>query len=125
MNAIDKLMMFHMAVSDVEKSRQFYTQKLGFTTTSDSRDFNPGTDRWVSIRPPGGGATINLTNVFENMKPGSLKLYLSTPDIQAAYKELMARGVTPSDQITQAAWGTSFGFDDPDGNHWRVVETKG
>ena len=26
------------------------------------------------------------------MKPGSMKLYLSTPDIEAAYKELKAKG---------------------------------
>ncbi len=124
MGAIDKISMMHMAVSDVDKAKAFYTEKLGFKATSDSKDFAPGKDRWVSIVPPGGGTSINLTNVFENMKPGSMKLYLSTSDIQAAYKELKAKGVQPTDEITQASWGTSFGFDDPDGNHWRVVESK-
>jgi uncharacterized glyoxalase superfamily protein PhnB len=55
---------------------------------------------------PGGGTSINLTNVFENMKPGSMKLYLSTPDIEAAYKELKAKGVKPTAEITHAGWGT-------------------
>ena len=30
MNTIDKLMMFHMAVSDMDKAKEFYTEKLGF-----------------------------------------------------------------------------------------------
>ncbi len=124
MGAIDKISMMHMAVNDVDKAKEFYTEKLGFKATSDSKDFVPGNDRWVSIVPPGGGTSINLTNAFENMKPGSMKLYLSTADIEAAYKELKARGVKPTDEITHAAWGTSFGFDDLDGNHWRVVESK-
>ena len=124
MGTIDKISMMHVAVRDVDKAKEFYTEKLGFKAVNDSRDFRPGDDRWVSIVPPGGGTSINLTNVFENMTPGSMKLYLSTPDIQAAFKDLQARGVTPTDEITPAAWGTSFGFDDPDGNHWRVVESK-
>jgi len=73
---------------------------------------------------PGGGTSINLTNVFENMKPGGMKLYLSTPDIEAAYKELKAKGVKPTAEITRAGWGTSFSFNDPDGNQWLVVESK-
>lgn len=67
---------------------------------------------------------MNLTNVFENMKPGSLKLYLSTPDIEEAYKELMAKGVKPTREITHESWGTSFGFNDPEGNQWLIVESK-
>ena len=37
---------------------------------------------------PGGGTSINLTTEHENMKPGTLKLYLSTPEIEAAYNQL-------------------------------------
>ena len=124
MATIDKLSMMHMAVTDMEKAKEFYTDKLGFTTASDSKDFMPGSDRWISIVPLGGGTSINLMNVFENMKPGSMKLYLSSSDIEAAYQELKAKGVKPTDEITHESWGTSFVFDDPDGNHWRVVESK-
>ena len=124
METIDKLSMMQMAVTDVDKAKEFYTDKLGFKAINDSKDFSQGSDRWVSIVPPGGGATINLTNVFENMKPGTMKLYLSTSDIEAAYKELKAKGVKLTSEITDDSWGKWFDFNDPDGNHWLIVQSK-
>jgi catechol 2,3-dioxygenase-like lactoylglutathione lyase family enzyme len=124
METIDKLSMLQMAVTDVDKAKAFYTDTLGFKATSDSKDFRPGTDRWVSIVPPGGGATITLTNVFENMKPGTMKLYLSTPDVEAAYKELNAKGVKANNKITDDSWGKWFDLNDPDGNRWLIVQSK-
>lgn len=131
MSAIDKLMMFSMAVSKMDELKSFYADKLGFKVTNDfaydqaqaAKAGVPAGSRWISVELP-GGTTINLTNVFENMKPGSLKLYLSAPDIEVAYKELKARGVKPTAEITRAGWGTSFSFNDPDGNQWLVVESK-
>lgn len=132
MNTIDKLMMFHMAVNQMDEVKDFYTQKLGFKVTSDfaydqaqaAQAGLPAGSRWISMELPGGGTSINLTNVFENMKPGGMKLYLSTPDIEAAYQDLKAKGVQPTSEIIRAGWGTSFGFQDPDGNQWLVVESK-
>ena len=72
---------------------------------------------------PGGGASLNLTTVHENMKPGTMKLYLSTPDIEAAYKELKAKGVEPTSEITDDGWGKWFGMSDPDGNKWLIVQS--
>ena len=84
----------------------------------------PAGSRWISMEFPGGGTSINLTNVYENMQPGTMKLYFSTPDIEAAYKELKSKGVKPTHEITRAGWGTSFDFRDPDGNQWLVVQAK-
>ena len=119
-------------VRDQDAALKFYTEKLGFKVTNDfaynadqaSQAGVAAGSRWISMQLPGGGTSLNLTNVFENMKPGSMKLYLSSPDIDAAYKELTARGVKPTAEITRAGWGTSFGFSDPDGNQWLVVESK-
>jgi uncharacterized glyoxalase superfamily protein PhnB len=132
MTTIDKLMMFHMAVSKIDEVKEFYTEKLGFKVMNDVT-YDQGQaaqagvaagSRWISMELPGGGTSINLTNVFENMKPGGMKLYLSTADIEAAYTELKAKGVKPTAEITRAGWGTSFSFTDPDGNQWLVVESK-
>lgn len=121
MNTIDKLMMFHMAVNDMDKVKEFYTKSLGFTVTADKEY---GGKRWVSMSLPGGGTSLNLTTEHENMKPGTMKLYLSTPDIQAAYKDLKAKGVEPKSEITDDQWGIWFDFNDPDSNHWFVVQAK-
>ncbi len=133
MKTLDKLTMLQMAADRIDEMKAFYTDKLGFKVTGDMRyDADqaakaglPAGARWISMELPGGGTSISLTNVYENMKPGAMKLYLSTPDIEAAFKELKARGVQPVDEILRAGWGTSFGFNDPDGNQWRVVEAKG
>ncbi len=72
MTTIDKLMMFHMAVSKMEEIKEFYTEKLGFKVTNDftydeaqaAKAGVPAGARWISMELPGGGTSINLTNVF-------------------------------------------------------------
>jgi len=121
MKTIDKLSMFHMAVNDMDKIKEFYTDMLGFASTAD-KEYDG--KRWVSMTLPGGGTSINLTTEHENMKPGTMKLYLSTPDVEAAYKELLAKGVKPTGKITDDQWGKWFDFNDPENNHWLIVQSK-
>ena len=94
MGAIDKLMILSMAVHNMDEAKQFYSDKLGFIVTSDFTP-DPAYDkqagipeggRWISLALPAGGASLTLTNVLENMHPGTIKLYPSTPDIQTAYQ---------------------------------------
>jgi len=118
--AVEKILMFTMAVTDMAKAKEFYADKLGFKVT---KDYGQGDQHWVSLDAPGGGASLNLTTVHENMKPGTMKLYLSTPDIEAAYKELKAKGVEPTSEITDDGWGKWFGMSDPDGNKWLIVQS--
>jgi catechol 2,3-dioxygenase-like lactoylglutathione lyase family enzyme len=127
MQVIDKLVMFHMAVNDMDKVKEFYEDKLGFKVTNDKAY---GDKRWVSMEFPGGGASINLTTVHENMKPGTYKLYLSSPDVEAAYEELVSKGVKPAKEIADdwGKWNGSedqggkwFEVTDPDGNHLLII----
>jgi predicted enzyme related to lactoylglutathione lyase len=118
--AVEKILMFHMAVTDMAKAKEFYAEKLGFKVT---KDYGQGDQHWVSLDAPGGGASLNLTTMHENMKPGTMKLYLSTPDIEAAYKELKAKGVEPTSEITDVNGVKYAGFSDPDGNQWLLVQS--
>jgi catechol 2,3-dioxygenase-like lactoylglutathione lyase family enzyme len=120
MKTIDQITMIQMAVSDMDKSKVFYTDKLGFTATGDN---GGGNQRWVSLALPGGGTSINLTTAFENLKPGSMKMYLSSPDLEATYKTLTAKGVKPAGEIKNDPWGKWFEVDDPDGNRWLIVQS--
>jgi catechol 2,3-dioxygenase-like lactoylglutathione lyase family enzyme len=117
---LDRLLMIHVAVSDMDKSKAFYTDKLGFNAT---QDYGHGGQRWVSLVLPGGGASINLTTFPENMKPGTMKLYFSTPDVEAAYKKLKAKGVKPTHEISDDSWGRWFSVADPDGDQVIVVQS--
>ncbi len=132
MTTIDKLTMLHMAAKNMDELKEFYTGTLGFRVTNDhaydkehaAQAGVPAGSRWISMELPGGGTSINLTNVYENMKPGSLKLYLSTPDIEATCNDLKAKGVKLAHEITHAGWSTFFDFADPEGNQWVVVQSK-
>jgi catechol 2,3-dioxygenase-like lactoylglutathione lyase family enzyme len=125
MKTIDKLIMFHMGVSDMDKSKKFYADTMGFEVT---KDYGQGDRHWVSLDLPGGGTSLNLTTALENLKPGTMKLYLSTPDIQAAYRQLTAKGVKPTSQIADDLYGPGsgvkwFSLDDPDGNQLFIVQS--
>ena len=73
MNTINKLRMFHMAVKDMDKLKEFYTEKLGFKVTSDfaydkaqaAQAGVPAGSRWISMEFPGGGTSMNLTKVLK------------------------------------------------------------
>jgi uncharacterized glyoxalase superfamily protein PhnB len=57
------------------------------------------------------------------MKPGTFKLYLSAADIQVAFKELTAKGIKAVNEIINVSWGRRFVSNDPDGNHWLIVQS--
>lgn len=132
MATLDKLTMLHMAVKNMDELKEFYTDKLGFKVNNDyaydeahaSQAGVPAGSRWISMELPGGGTSINLTNLVENMKPGGMKLYLSTPDIEKACSELESKGVELAHEITHAGWASSFDFLDPEGNQWVVIQSK-
>jgi predicted enzyme related to lactoylglutathione lyase len=118
-NIIDKITMFHLAVTDMARAKDFYG-RLGFSVI---QDYGQGDRHWVSMAAPGGGPAVNLTTAHENMKAGTMKLYLSTPDIGAAYEELKKRGISPTSPIADDSWGRWFGLSDPDGNRLLVVQS--
>lgn len=118
MQVADKLLMFSMAVSDMTKAKPFYVDKLGLKATTDFRQDD--NNWWVSVALPQGGVTITLTTNHENMKPGTMKLYVGTADVAAAHKELSGKGVKVSpilDDLFGPGSGVKwFSVADPDGN---------
>ncbi len=61
------------------------------------------------------------------MKPGTMTLYLSTSNIEAAYNELKAKGVKVNemkDDLYGPGSGVKwFDLNDPDGNRWLVAQS--
>jgi len=119
-------------VSDVDRAKAFYADKLGFAVDHDTRVGDGA--RLVQLTPPGSGCSVVVGegSVVPDMPPGSLKgLQLVVPDIRAARAELVARGVEVSD-VTKVAENPMPGpeldnvgfvfFSDPDGNGWAVQQ---
>jgi uncharacterized glyoxalase superfamily protein PhnB len=126
MKIIDKLTMFYMAVNDMDKAKEFYVDKLGFTVTNDYRQDDK--NWWVSLKLPGGGTSFTISTVHGNMKPGSMQLYVSSPDIQAAYKQLTEKDAQSTSEIKDDLYGPGsgvkwFSIKDPDGNIWMIAQS--
>ena len=121
-------------VSDVDRAKAFYGEKVGFhvdhdTTVSDEM-------RIVQLTPPGSGCSIVVGKGMADMPPGSLRgLQLVVSDIRAAHAQLVARGVDVSEVQVYDVGGlrpTREGddlnnvgfvhFSDPDGNGWAVQQ---
>jgi catechol 2,3-dioxygenase-like lactoylglutathione lyase family enzyme len=122
--ADEKILMLSMAVADMAKAKAFYADQLGWSVTN---DVGQGARHWVSLQLPGGGVSLTLTTMHENMKPGTMKLYLSTSNIEAAYNELKAKSVRVN-EVKDDLYGPGsgvkwFNLEDPDGNQWLMVQS--
>jgi catechol 2,3-dioxygenase-like lactoylglutathione lyase family enzyme len=119
-------------VSDVDRAKSFYADRLGFNVDHDSR-ISEG-NRIVQLTPPGSGCSIVIgEGVLPPMPPGSLKgLQLVVNDIHKAHAELAERGVDVSDvqvigenprPVPDPLDNVGFVFfSDPDGNGWAVQQ---
>jgi catechol 2,3-dioxygenase-like lactoylglutathione lyase family enzyme len=141
-----KLEIVVIPVSDVERSKQFYTG-LGWRLDADFAF--PDGFRVIQFTPPGSGASVIFGTNVTSARPGSAQgLYLIVSDIEAARQELLARGVKVSEVFhggSDVHTGTDephlFGsvrvsgpdperrsyfslasFSDPDGNGWLLQE---
>lgn len=106
--ALTNLEVISVPVSDQDRAKSFYTEKLGFSVDMDS-SFADGSMRWVMLRPPGSRTGITLVTWFDTMPAGSLKgSVLGCDDLEETLAELAARGVTfAEDEIQEAPWGMS------------------
>lgn len=119
-------------VSDLDRAKEFYAEKLGFEVDHDTRIGDDA--RIVQLTPPGSGCSIVIGNGgVPEMAPGSLKgLQLVVPDIEAARAELVERGVEVSEvralgenprPTPEPLDNVGFVFfTDPDGNAWAVQQ---
>jgi catechol 2,3-dioxygenase-like lactoylglutathione lyase family enzyme len=119
-------------VSDVDRAKAFYAERLGFHVDHDTK-VSEG-NRIVQLTPAGSGCSIVLgEGIVPDMQPGSLKgLQLVVPDIRAARAQLEQRGVevgdievvgeSPTPQPDPLDNVGFVFFSDPDGNGWAVQQ---
>jgi catechol 2,3-dioxygenase-like lactoylglutathione lyase family enzyme len=115
-----------LPVSDIDRSIEFYRDKVGFHLDHDTKNEHMHV---TQLTPQGSGCSIVFGDLppHKEMTPGSMKsLQLVVADAKAGREELVGRGVECSELmvIDPADGGTFFGFSDPDGNTWAVQEIK-
>jgi catechol 2,3-dioxygenase-like lactoylglutathione lyase family enzyme len=130
-----KLEVALIPVSDVDSAKEFYT-RLGWRL---DRDIVMGNDfRLVQFTPPGSGCSITFGKGVTAAAPGGLRNTLIVSDIEAAHKELVARGINASEVFHGSPFSPArrisgpdperqsylsyVTFEDPDGNMWLVQE---
>jgi predicted enzyme related to lactoylglutathione lyase len=118
-----KLELVPVPVTDVDRAKAFYVEKLGFAEDVDVRPFEGL--RVVQVTPPGSACSIGFGTgapVYEG-EPGTVRgLHLVVADIEAAREELLARGVDIG-EIVDVGGGVRYAWlSDPDGNSLALQE---
>jgi catechol 2,3-dioxygenase-like lactoylglutathione lyase family enzyme len=116
-----KLELVPIPVSDVDRAKAFYTDRVGFNADHDHR---LGEEvRFVQLTPPGSACSIVIGRGITDVAPGSAQgTLLVVSDIDAARAELVDRGVEVSD-VQDMEWGARHAyFNDPDGNSWQLQQ---
>ena len=133
-----KLELVLIPVTDVDRAKAFYTEKVGFSLDVDHQPSDEF--RVVQMTPPGSACSITIGIGITSAEPGSYRgTHLVVYDIDAAREELVARGVEVGDvrhfDREKAEWQpgsdpehgdyASFAdFADPDGNTWVLQEVR-
>jgi len=115
-----KLEVVPIGVTDVDRAKDFYVEKLGFHLDIDQP---LGDKRYIQLTPLGSACSVSLGVGITKTKPGDIDgLLLAVSDIQAVYTELQSRGVAVSEPKTEA-WGATHSYlTDPDGNAWTIQQ---
>jgi catechol 2,3-dioxygenase-like lactoylglutathione lyase family enzyme len=134
-----KLEVVIVPVSDVDRAKAFY-EKLGFRLDIDIVNEN---FRGIQFTPSRSEASIIFGKGVTSATPGSAELVLAVDNVDAARKDLIARGVNVSEVFHYAGGpfnntienprvagrdpeGRSYfsfaSFEDPDGNRWLLQE---
>lgn len=118
-----KLELVPVPVTDIDRAKAFYVEKVGFHADLDIRPTE--TVRIVQLTPPGSACSIVLSIGLDGIKmqPGSLRgLHLVVGDVSKAREALISQGVEVG-EIDEHDQGIKYAaFSDPDGNTWTFQE---
>src|SRR5437588_9003921 len=98
-----KLELILVPVTDVDRAKAFYTEKIGFHADFDQQVSEEL--RFVQLTPPGSACSIAIGKGITTKQPGSLEgLIMVVSDAKAVREELVKRGADVS-EIDVQDWG--------------------
>jgi catechol 2,3-dioxygenase-like lactoylglutathione lyase family enzyme len=113
-----------LPTGDVDRSKQFYTEVLGFHL---DHDVQPGNGmRIVQLTPPGSACSIVIgEGISDPDAPPVRNLHLVVADIEAARGLLLSHDLEIS-PVSDMGGGVRYAFfSDPDGNSWAFQQIGG
>lgn len=115
-----KIELITVPVTDVDRAKAFYVDKIGFVADHDQRVSD--TLRFVQLTPPGSACSICIGEGLTDMEPGTQNtIQVVVASAQDTYDRLTANGVEAS-EVVDMGWGLFTSFSDPDGNTWSIQE---
>lgn len=111
--AIDGVFYVHIYVSDLSRTKRFYSEMLGWKLHTDLPNvagFYFGTAYLVAVLEP--------RPATERLYAGGMNVTVKVDDLDAQHAQLSERGVAVG-EIRSHPWGQrDFAFTDPDGYMW-------
>lgn len=115
-----RLELVPLPTTDVDRSKEFYVDRLGFTL---DHDVQPGNGlRVVQLTPPGSACSIVVgVGISDPDAPRVLNLHLVVDDVEEARAHLSSKDVDVSGINDMGGVKYAY-FSDPDGNSWALQE---
>jgi predicted enzyme related to lactoylglutathione lyase len=107
--------------SDVDRSKAFYVDRVGFNL---DHDVEPGNGmRVVQLTPPGSACSVVIgVGISDPNAAPAQGIHLVVDDLELARETLVSKGVDVSN-ISDMGGGVRYAyFSDPDGNSWALQQ---
>ncbi|MGO4689164.1 VOC family protein [Glaciibacter sp. 2TAF33] len=116
-----RLELVPLVSTDVDRSKAFYVDRVGFTL---DHDVEPGNGmRIVQLTPPGSACSIVIGVGISEPEAAPVRgLHLVVDDVDVSRRTLVDNGVDVSD-VHDMGRGVRYAyFSDPDGNSWALQQ---
>lgn len=116
-----RLELVPLRTSDVDRSKAFYLDRVGFIL---DHDVEPGNGmRVVQMTPPGSACSIVIgVGIGDPNSPAVQGVHLVVDDLDAVRETLLGNGVGVS-EVNDMGGGVRYAyFSDPDGNSWALQQ---
>ncbi|WP_433594914.1 VOC family protein [Lysinibacillus xylanilyticus] len=124
-NKVGQIMLY---VNNQNESKEFWTEKVGFSVISE-QDNGKGM-KWIEISPTEEAETkiiLHNKELIAKMQPelnlGTPSLMFFTEDIDKLYNDLLNKKVIVGEMVNMPS-GRVFNFADNENNYFAVMESK-
>ena len=116
-----KIELIPLAVQDVDRSVDFYGNRVGWHVDFD-RTVTPEL-RFVQVTPPGSACSICFGLGLEMMPTGSSQfIQVVVEDAYDAALAYLREREVECEGVDEQPWGRFVYFTDPDGNRWALQQ---